>query len=365
MQRAWLGALLLLISCHGAPDPVSPAEDQIFRLRGDYAASHIQIAYKGAERAAGTVTRSREEALQLARDLAAQLAAEPARFSDLARTNSDDASASRGGWLGSWEKGHMAPELEAAVASLDEHQITETPVETAFGFHLIRREPIALRHYGADGFFIAYADGTPATAGITRDKTEAEQLAMELAARTTPKNFDQLAGAHNDRGNGPVFMGVFTEKDPLPAEVISTLAGLGFGAVAGPIDFPMGYAVVRRVRLEQRAASHVLIAHRDASGSRAIRTREEARALTERLLAELEGGRDFEDLARQHSDGPTASHGGLLGTWFRGNMVPEFEAAVDSLAVGEVTREPVETAFGFHIIRRDAPRPDDEPDLAP
>ncbi len=59
---------------------------------------------------------------------------------------------------------------------------------------------------------------------------------------------------------------------------------------------------------------------------------------------------DFEDLARQYSDGPSASEGGELG-WIRrdGSFVEEFEDAAFTLSPGMVS-VPVETDFGFHLI---------------
>ena len=64
----------------------------------------------------------------------------------------------------------------------------------------------------------------------------------------------------------------------------------------------------------------------------------------------------FAALARQYSDGPTATRGGDLGQWTRGRMVPAFDQAVIRLKVGQVSGA-VETIFGYHVIMRKAPRP--------
>jgi len=351
--------LSCLLACGDAEKPaplVAPAEDQIFPLEGDIAGSHILIAYKGAESAAESVSRTRLEAQTRARDLAEELASNPERFEELAKANSDGPTAPRGGRLGSWLIGSMAPEFEAGIATLAVGQISPEPVETAFGFHLIRRDPLAVRHYGADGFFVAYKGAMRAPEGVTRDREAAERLAEEIAAEATPENFEALAHQHNDHGEGPLFLRAFTEDDPVPPEVLATLQNLDFGAVGGPIEFPLGFAVIRRVRLEQRAGAHILIAHREAANTKAVRSREEAREKARTLIGTLgTGERSFEDLAREHSDGPTASHGGLLGNWFRGSMLPAFEEAIDGLDIGAITDQPVETRFGFHIIRRDLP----------
>jgi peptidyl-prolyl cis-trans isomerase SurA len=79
--------------------------------------------------------------------------------------------------------------------------------------------------------------------------------------------------------------------------------------------------------------------------------RQEAIARAEEVLEELRTGADFQVLARRFSDDVgSREHGGDLG-WFRaGRMVPEFERAAFALRPGQ-TSGLVETEFGFHIIR--------------
>ena len=61
----------------------------------------------------------------------------------------------------------------------------------------------------------------------------------------------------------------------------------------------------------------------------------------------------FEDLAKQYSDDPgSAAQGGDLGWAETGLFVPEFESALFSMNVGEVSA-PVKTDFGYHLIRMD------------
>ncbi len=84
--------------------------------------------------------------------------------------------------------------------------------------------------------------------------------------------------------------------------------------------------------------------------------REEARQRAEQVLEELRQGGNFEVLARRFSDDPgTREHGGNLGWFRRGRMVPAFENAVYALRPGQ-TSGLVETDFGFHIIRLDRAR---------
>ena len=74
----------------------------------------------------------------------------------------------------------------------------------------------------------------------------------------------------------------------------------------------------------------------------------EARAAV--VAARARGGEDFAALARELSeDEGTAASGGDLGTFGRGRMVPEFEAAAFAMAPGEIS-DPVKSAFGYHVI---------------
>ena len=74
--------------------------------------------------------------------------------------------------------------------------------------------------------------------------------------------------------------------------------------------------------------------------------------LCKEILAKIEGGEiSFEDAAKEYSSCPSKAQGGSLGDFTKGQMVPEFDAAVFSMQVGEITKEPVKTQFGFHLIK--------------
>jgi peptidyl-prolyl cis-trans isomerase C len=69
------------------------------------------------------------------------------------------------------------------------------------------------------------------------------------------------------------------------------------------------------------------------------------------LRAKIVGGADFGEVAKQNStDTGSKEQGGLLGYFGKGQMVPEFEAAVFQMIEGQVS-EPVKTNFGWHIIK--------------
>lgn len=103
---------------------------------------------------------------------------------------------------------------------------------------------------------------------------------------------------------------------------------------------------------EARNASHILISANEQ------RSKEEARALVEQLRERIDQGESFEEIAREYSDDfASADQGGDLGFVEPGDMVSAFEDALYDLeSVGDVS-EPVETQFGWHLIRLDGLRP--------
>jgi peptidyl-prolyl cis-trans isomerase C len=87
---------------------------------------------------------------------------------------------------------------------------------------------------------------------------------------------------------------------------------------------------------EEISARHIL-----------VEAEEEAKA----LITELDAGKDFAELAKEKSTGPSAGNGGDLGYFTKGRMVPEFEAAAFALEKGQYGKEPVKTQFGWHVIK--------------
>ena len=86
----------------------------------------------------------------------------------------------------------------------------------------------------------------------------------------------------------------------------------------------------------EHKASHIL-----------LETEEKAKE----MIALLDGGADFAELAKEHSTGPSASKGGDLGYFTSDQMVQEFAEAVEKLQVGEYSKPPVKTQFGWHVIK--------------
>jgi len=83
-----------------------------------------------------------------------------------------------------------------------------------------------------------------------------------------------------------------------------------------------------------------------------VKTEKEAEAIIKELKG-LKGEalkKKFIELAKAKSTGPSGEKGGDLGSFKKGQMVPEFSKAVWALKVGEITTKPVKTQFGYHVI---------------
>ena len=85
--------------------------------------------------------------------------------------------------------------------------------------------------------------------------------------------------------------------------------------------------------MTQATARHILVKSKEAC---------------EDLKKQIEGGADFGDLAKEHSECPSGKEGGSLGSFGPGQMVPEFDTVVFNEEVGAV-HGPVQTSFGYHL----------------
>lgn len=95
-------------------------------------------------------------------------------------------------------------------------------------------------------------------------------------------------------------------------------------------------AVALEPKREEVRARHIL-----------VKTKEEAAA----VIAELKAGGDFAEIAKKKSSDPSGRAGGDLGFFTREQMVPTFSEAAFKLKPGEYTTEPVQSQFGWHVIR--------------
>lgn len=142
--------------------------------------------------------------------------------------------------------------------------------------------------------------------------------------------------------------------DRLPDIFLETVRPLQAGQLSpGLLRTAAGFHVLKlldrtesgALRVTQTRARHVLLRPSEQLTEAAVRTR-----LTEFKRQIESGQRRFEDIAREHSLDGSASAGGDLGWASPGQFVPEFEQAMNELAIGGVS-VPLSTRFGWHLIQ--------------
>ena len=103
---------------------------------------------------------------------------------------------------------------------------------------------------------------------------------------------------------------------------------------------------------EQLEVRHILFFIDDGTKGMPVQhTEAEAKQLADDVIAQLNGGKDFAELAKEKSeDEGTKTEGGLY-TATESSTVPEFYTAAAALAEGEYTTEPVKTDYGYHVIK--------------
>jgi peptidyl-prolyl cis-trans isomerase SurA len=96
--------------------------------------------------------------------------------------------------------------------------------------------------------------------------------------------------------------------------------------------------------VDQTHARHILIKVNEQTSEA------DAKAKIDRLRERLVAGANFEELARANSEDTSNARGGDLGWLSAGDTVPDFEHAMDRLALNEIS-QPVRTPFGWHLIQ--------------
>ena len=192
---------------------------------------------------------------------------------------------------------------------------------------------------------VAYKDVRSSKQNIYYDKSGAKEAAAKLSdlARRKGVSFSDLIELFSDLPQQPK-LALLSAKNNL-SDFLQSALKLKVGQISDPVDSPYGFLIFNRVNVDAVTASHILISYKGALRSETDRERRDARKLAEKILKELKSGRDFADLARKHSDGPSGPKGGDLGRFERGQMVPEFDQAVFGLETGAISKV-VETRFG-------------------
>ena len=131
-------------------------------------------------------------------------------------------------------------------------------------------------------------------------------------------------------------------------------------------DAFIGRIIAEKVT-EDALRAHYEKSSETAGGEEEIRARHilvKTRAEANLIIKGIANGASFEDLARKKSTGPSGAKGGDLGYFTRGAMVKPFSRAAFALKPGGVTRRPVRTRFGWHVIQLEDRRKPGSPSFA-
>lgn len=204
---------------------------------------------------------------------------------------------------------------------------------------------------------VSFAGATASSA--TRSKDEAKARAEALRKEAEKGDFAALARSNSDTPSSAPrggVMGTFSRADwPVLHETLKhPVFKLKEAQIAPkPIEAPYGFVVLRRCKVELARARHLLIRYAGAKNAKpeVTRTREQARALADKLLGEIRDEKSFLAAIAKHSEDSSRERAGDIGTVGRGRLALPFETALFGLKVGERSGV-VESEFGFHIIER-------------
>ncbi len=186
---------------------------------------------------------------------------------------------------------------------------------------------------------------------IQKAKEKAEKIVADLKSG---EDFKQTAIAVSDGGsalNGGDLG--WRTIGQIPTLFVDRVVKMKKGDVSEPIRSPSGFHIIKVLDKEgtdkhiitKTKVRHILIKTNELIDDA------EARKRLLALKQRIQDGDDFAALARAHSDDKgSAIKGGDLGWVVPGVLVPAFEAAMNQLAVGDIS-DPVQTQFGWHIIQ--------------
>jgi peptidyl-prolyl cis-trans isomerase C len=199
---------------------------------------------------------------------------------------------------------------------------------------------------------VAIVDGTPISReafedylkGVLRGKPIADVSAEDKNQVLDQMINMQLIATQAEKDGLDKDPDVATRLALLRTQVMADAAAQKYVKNNEPTDAELHAAYDAATDKTEYHASHILVA-----------TKEKA----EQLIKKLKGGAKFEDVAKAESSDNSKANGGDLGWFTTARMVKPFGDAVKALQKGEVTPEPVQTQYGWHIIKlvdtREAP----------
>jgi len=300
-------------------------------------ARNILLLHKDVADVGPAVTRTREEALELAKTVVGRARA-GASFVALAQEFSQGVDARLGAVLGSFPQGALEADLDRFLFAAELGAVSE-PLATARGVLILQRVDTwaAVRELRVE---------------LGADEAGAERKVRELGARLAQgADFAELAREHSSNKEAAARGGAFAIYERGARDTLLKAAAfeLRVGEVSGPIRSPLGLHLLKRVPeaeieagLRENNWAHVraiLVQHDKAAGADPAlpRTQAQAKALGEKLRERLKQGERFEALAAEFNDDPGGKErAGDLG-WVHRSMpnLPRPIASVFLLRPGE------------------------------
>jgi peptidyl-prolyl cis-trans isomerase C len=180
--------------------------------------------------------------------------------------------------------------------------------------------------------------------GLLRGKSESD-----LTAEDKDKVLDQminmqLIAAQAEKDGLEKDPEVATRLALLRTQILADAAAQKYVKSHEPSDQELHAAYDTATDKTEYRASHILVPTKDKA---------------DQVIKKLKGGAKFEDVAKAESTDNSKANGGDLGWFTTARMVKPFGDAVKGLKVGETTTDPVQTQYGWHVIKlvdtRDAP----------
>jgi PPIC-type peptidyl-prolyl cis-trans isomerase-like protein len=311
-------------------------------------------------------SRTRDEALSLATDIANRIGKSSQTFAEAAAAYSED-TVTRGtqGSLGGVAASELVrtPEILDALAEMGPDEISRV-VETHCGFHILHRRSVPPDTTVSGSRIVIGHDGVPWLRRFgarriipSRSRDQALALATQVyeRAQASPELFADLVRVYSDHRDaldeGELGQWSTHETSPIPRE-LELLARLHDGEIAPPIEGLFGFEILRRTpnRPRKQFAMEALRVYFDAEASErdpmsrigAWNTMTEAiKTLTSNpsLWPQLYATYNTED----------------IGTWTEGRAPRELEAMLGSLNVGDIANRPVEWNSSFLVAKAVAP----------
>jgi peptidyl-prolyl cis-trans isomerase SurA len=196
--------------------------------------------------------------------------------------------------------------------------------------------------------------GVPEQATTEQIEVRRRRADSALAELRAGKDFAQVAAAFSDAPDA-TSGGSLGWRTParLPSAFADVAQKMKSGDVSPVLRSPAGFHIVKvndkRSRdaptvVDQSHVRHILIKVNETTSE------SDARARIDRLRERIVAGAKFEDLARVNSEDASSAKGGDLGWISAGDTVPEFERAMEMLALNEIS-QPIRSPFGWHLIQ--------------